>query len=366
MEERDIKPTCSGCCGPNPDGDSSKNREEYGEKFHRWVIGKVLSAVGDVPLVSTGLNFKDILGSGKVRLGIRRMNYKIKPGLYGVGNPTSRSPVLVTANYKLSFDMLRKELSGLDTWILVLDTKGVNVWCSAGKGTFGTEEVVKRIQAVSLFQIVSHRNLILPQLAAPGIAAHEVKKQSGFKVIYGPIRASDIKEFLKAGMKANLEMRTVKFGFLDRMVLTPIEVVGIFKYVFLIAGVLLLLGSLGLRIASIKGSLPYIGAIFVGCILVPAFLPWIPVRAFALKGWILGVLFALAVNIHYDLLFPPSASWKAALSYFLVLPALSSYLAMNFTGSSTYTSLSGVVREIKVALPLIIVSGVLGLVLGWL
>lgn len=262
--------------------------------------------------------------------------------------------------------MLRKELYSFDIWIMVLDTKGINVWCSAGKGTFGTEEVVKRIQEVSLSQIVSHRNLILPQLAAPGVAAYEVKKQSGFKVIYGPIRASDIKEFLNAGMKANPEMRTVKFGFLDRIVLTPIELIGVFKFAFLIAGILLFLSSLGLRIVSLKTTLPYLGAILVGCILVPAFLPWIPVRALALKGWILGVLFALAVNIHCGLVLPPSASWKAALSYFLALPALSSYLAMNFTGSTPYTSLSGVVREMKVALPLIIVSGVFGLVLGWL
>jgi hypothetical protein len=366
MDEQDIKPIFSGSWGTNPGGDYSKNREKHGEKFHRWVVGKVSSAVGDIPLVSTELNIKDILGSWKVRLGIRRMNYKIKPGLYGIGNPTSESPVLVTANSKLSFDRLRKELSGLDTWIMVLDTKGVNVWCSAGKGTFGTEEVVKRIQEVSLFQIVSHRNLILPQLAAPGVAAHEVKKQSGFKVFYGPIRAIDIKEFLKAGIKATPEMRTVKFGFLDRMVLTPIDLVGILYPVLFIASILILLGLLGLRISTLKGILPYVGAIIVGCVLVPAFLPWIPGRAFALKGWILGVLFALAVNIHYGFLFSPAASWKAALSYFLALPALSSFLAMNFTGSSTYTSLSGVVREMKVALPLIIISGVLGLVLGWL
>lgn len=69
------------------------------------------------------------------------MGYTIDPGLYALGNPDESSPVLVTANYKLTFDRLRQSLPKLDAWVLVLDTKGINVWCAAGKGTFGTGEV---------------------------------------------------------------------------------------------------------------------------------------------------------------------------------------------------------------------------------
>ena len=78
------------------------------------------------------------------------MHYTVEPGLYAVGKPDERSPVLVTANYKLSFDKLRNELTGRNVWILVLDTKGINVWCSAGKGTFGTMELVGRIESTGL------------------------------------------------------------------------------------------------------------------------------------------------------------------------------------------------------------------------
>lgn len=52
---------------------------------------------------STHLTFHDILGSWKARWGINRMNYRVEPGLYRVGNPYESSPVLITANYKLSF-----------------------------------------------------------------------------------------------------------------------------------------------------------------------------------------------------------------------------------------------------------------------
>ena len=79
----------------------------------------------------------------KVRWGIGRMNYRVDPGLYSLGNPDALSPVLVSANYKMSFDRLRESLPGRNAWILVLDTDGVNVWCAAGKGTFGTEELTR-------------------------------------------------------------------------------------------------------------------------------------------------------------------------------------------------------------------------------
>ena len=51
------------------------------------------------------------------------MRYSVAPGLYAVGAPDRESDVLVTANYKLSFDTLRRELKGFNAWVLVLDTK---------------------------------------------------------------------------------------------------------------------------------------------------------------------------------------------------------------------------------------------------
>ena len=151
------------------------------------------------------------------------MSYTVDPGLYAAGNPSPESPVLVTANYKLSFDMLRRELPGIDAWILVLDTKGINVWCAAGKGTFGTGELVRRVKAVKLESVVSHRRLVLPQLGAPGIQAHVVKQESGFAVDFGPVRAADLPAYLRAGRKATPEMRAVRFGWRDRLELTPME-----------------------------------------------------------------------------------------------------------------------------------------------
>jgi hypothetical protein len=331
------------------------------DKNDKWVAGETYTPNGNVPVVSTKLQFKDRLGAWKVRWGIGRMNYKINPGLYAVGKPDRTSPVLVSANYKLTFDMLRKELSGLDCWILILDTKGINVWCAAGKGTFGTDELVNRIKKTGLSEIVSHRKLILPQLGAPGVSAHEVTKQTGFSVVYGPVRARDIKAFLDSGLKATEEMRTVKFTMWDRLVLTPIELISAAKSSLMVFGIMFLLNLFIARPFGLSDFIAYAGAVITGTFVTPVLLPMIPGRAFALKGWLMGLLWTLGF-IWYSGWFVPGFL-LLAIGYLLVLPSLSAYLAMNFTGSSTYTSFSGVIKEMKIAVPLIAISLIVGIIL---
>lgn len=282
------------------------------------------------------------------------MNYKVEPGLYGVGQPDASSPVLVTSNYKMTFDRLREQLGGLNLWIVVLDTDGVNVWCAAGKGTFGTEEVIRRIASVQLSKIVSHRTVILPQLGAVGVAAHEVAKQTGFRVVYGPIRARDIRAFLSNGMQADEKMRTVSFTFRERAVLTPMELVGALQPVLIAFGVLFVLNAVGLGHYGWVDFYGVIGSILVGAVLAPLLLPWIPGRAFSLKGALPGLLWAVGFLLLNGFPSAPVFGWLKATAYLLLLPALSAFLTMNFTGSSTYTSLSGVDREMKIAVPLML------------
>lgn len=312
---------------------------------------------------STKLTFQDIAGTWKARWGINRMNYKVDPGLYYVGRPDAGSPVLVTANYKMSFDALRKELSDVSAWILVLDTKGINVWCAAGKGIFGTEELIGRIEKSGLPEVVEHRTVILPQLSAPGVSAYEVRKRSGFKVVYGPVRAKDVPGFLRNGMKADKKMRRVRFGFADRVILTPVELVSTIKPSLIIFGVMFLLNQAGLSGFNGTDLYAYSGAVLTGCVLTPMLLPWIPGRAFSFKGWLLGLLWAvvfISLKGGFESL---ESGALTGIAYLLILPSVSAYLAMNFTGCSTYTSPSGVKKEMKTAVPLMAASAGLGVLL---
>ena len=171
------------CCQPK----DAEHRETLPSRRPPWVCGVLQTPVGEVPQLHTAQRLADYLGACRMRLGIGRMHYRVTPGLYAVGRPTAESPALVTANYKLTLDHLRSELGATDAWVLVLDTQGVNVWCAAGKGTFGTDEIVRQVAATRLAEVVSHRQLVVPQLGAPGVAAHQVKNRCGFRVIYGPV-----------------------------------------------------------------------------------------------------------------------------------------------------------------------------------
>jgi len=294
-----------------------------------------------------------------IRLGYKRGEHKVEPGLYSLGDPTDMSPVFVTANYKLSFDALRTGLKGMDAYILVLDTKGINVWCAAGKGTFGTEELVARITSSRLEEIVRHRELILPQLGAPGIAAHEVKRRTGFNVIYGPVRASDIKTFMEGGKKADEKMRTVTFPMKERLVLIPVELKNFFIYAlaFCILGYLTA-GPFGLMVVlSI-----YLG----GLVLFPILFPYLPTKDYSTKGMFVGGL------ISIPLIAVALCKWKGIdtidlvayeISIVLYSLAFTGYLGLNWTGATPYPSRSSVRREIFRYIPVMALFAIVATVL---
>lgn len=365
-------------------------------KQFRMYSGQVATKVGNIKRVSTKLNLNDKIGSVKVRWLIGRENYRVIPGLYAVGNPTENSDVFVTANYKLSFDHLRKNLDGIDGWILVLDTNGVNVWCAAGKGTFSTGELIDKIWATQLHKVINHRRLIVPQLGATGISAYKVKEltssdgptancaanftsinfsdlnecltvDKGFQVVFGPVRAEDIKDFIKHGYKSTPEMRKVNFSMADRMRLTGVDIVYArykllvaFAIIFILAGI----NASGISLdQSVEKGIPGILfislAYFTGIVITPLLLPYIPVRMFAFKGLITGLLLTLVLFFTNK----TGSNTIVTFAWVLLLPAISSFMAMNFTGASTFTSLSGVKKEMKVFVPIQIVLASGGLIL---
>jgi len=310
---------------------------------------------------------EDILGALRVRLSIGRNSYRVDPGLYKLGNPGSDAEVIVTANYKLSFDLVRKNLEGLDAWILVLQTFGINVWCAAGKGTFGTDELVRQIKDSRLDFYVSHKRVIVPQLGGPGISGHKVKEVTGFTVKFGPVRAEDIKEYIAGGLKKDQAMRSVRFDLKDRLILAPVEVVNSLRY--LLYALVFVVGISGISSTGysftemwsegIRSALYLTVAYITGAFLSPLLLPWLPFRHFGGKGLVAGfALFGIAAWLS-GFTHPPFyyAGWL------LLSGAVSSFLAMNFTGASTYTSLSGVQKEMRLFVPLQIGLVVIGLAL---
>ncbi|MBT3319291.1 MAG: acetyl-CoA synthase subunit gamma [Clostridia bacterium] len=332
--------------------------------------GRVKTPAGEIPSVSTELVFKDRCDAYKARWGIKRSAYRVKPAVYAIGEPNEHSPMLVTANYKLTFDVVRRSMDGQNAWLMVIDTKGVNVWCAAGKGTFGTNEVIKRIKEFKVGRIIAHKKLILPQLGATGVAAHEVTKATGFKVLYGPVDSKDLPEYISEGNTATQKMRTVKFGIRARIVLTPIELMTSLKYCLIALAFFFFFNWIGSEmffskalLLAILSTIPYLGAIIVGAVLVPALLPFLPFRAFSLKGLVLGAVYSAVLVLFLQTPFLLDRGIMFLISNLLIINALISYLALNFTGSSTYTSFTGAIKETKLAVLIMLPAAIVGLLL---
>ena len=346
------------CCG---------GPQYMNDKFD-WSLGAMETPEGSVSQISSQFSWRDRLSWWRVRWGMGRMGMAVRPGLYALNSPTTASHVFVTANYKMSFDHLRRSLATRDAWILVLDTQGINVWCAAGKGSFGTDELVSRIIDVGLVRLVSHTRLIVPQLGAVGIDAGAVSAQTGFRVKYGPVRAADLPGFLDSDGQISGECRRVTFNLLDRAVLIPIEIINAGK--FLLPAMVLFFALSGLcrsgfsvermvshgPIAVLALAAAWVG----GSLLGPLLMPLVPFRMFSLKGAVAAALALAGVQVAGGL---HGVGILGGIAWWLAVPAIASFIMMNFTGASPYASPSGVRREMKLAVPVQAGAAVIAIVL---
>ncbi len=138
-------------------------------------------------------------------------------GLLRIGNPGCDSPVLVTCNFYLTVKRLERALKGTDAWLLVAEARGVNVWCAAGGDEFNTHSVVSALKTSGIADQVNHRTVILPPLGGPGIRAVEVEEQTGWSVKWGPVRMTDLPDYLSAGMRRQEAMKRATFDWKERL-----------------------------------------------------------------------------------------------------------------------------------------------------
>jgi len=136
----------------------------------------------------------------------------IAPRLITIGSPGRSSPVLVTCNWRLTVKELLYRLRSEHLYLLVANSRGINVWCAAAGGHFTHHDVISIVKTSGIEERVDHRIVILPQLAATGIDVAYIKKKIGWKCDWGPVSARDIPEFLAHGREKTDPMRRVAFG----------------------------------------------------------------------------------------------------------------------------------------------------------
>jgi ferredoxin len=142
-----------------------------------------------------------------------------KTGLVKIGNPDENSPVFLTGNFCVTVERVKRvlEKNKIDCYLLVANSGGINVWCSAAGGHLTNHRVISALKTSGIENLVNHRNLILPQLSAVGIEAKGIKEKTGWNVIWGPVYARDIPNFIRNNFRKTPMMREVKFPLMQRI-----------------------------------------------------------------------------------------------------------------------------------------------------
>ncbi|MFI5395029.1 MAG: HgcAB-like fusion protein [Candidatus Binatia bacterium] len=141
----------------------------------------------------------------------------VRTGVRIIGRPHRDSPVFLTGNYDLTVRRVLRALRGLDAYLVVANSHGVNVWCASSGGHLGTHQVVTALKVARLEDNVVHREVIVPQLAATGVEGKEVRRRTGWIVRFGPADAKHIRDYLAASKHKTEAMRQVTFGWRERL-----------------------------------------------------------------------------------------------------------------------------------------------------
>jgi ferredoxin len=194
-----------------------------------------------------------------------------KTGVIKIGKPSRTSPVFLTCNYHLTVKRVERALDRIDCYLLVANSDGHNVWCGATGGHFTNHDVISVLKTSGIEELVDHKNVVLPQLSATGIEAKYIERKTGWKVIWGPVYAKDVREFVENNFRKSIEMREVRFSLVHRM-----EMAIMWAFPFSIIASLIMIGLWPEALLPLNGliwGLPFL--IFVS---FPLYSKWLDLK----------------------------------------------------------------------------------------
>ncbi|MBW2272259.1 MAG: 4Fe-4S dicluster domain-containing protein [Deltaproteobacteria bacterium] len=269
--------------------------------------------------------------------------FPCRTGAVKIGKPGRDAPVLLTCNFGLTVERVKRALAGRDAWLLVANSRGVNVWCAATGGLLTNHDVVSVVKTSGIEELVDHRELILPQLAATGVEGRVVRKKTGWRVVWGPVDAAAIPAFLDGGGVKTPAMGRVTFPLGQRLEMAvawafPISLLALPVAFFSTSTALLLAGLTWAHAIVLfagfplyeswlrgdRGGKAHIGLVFFD----------FGERGAPLVLWLLTLLCAVALGaLGGDL------SWAMLLRWGLVAGVVALVLGIDLSGSTpTYKS----------------------------
>jgi NAD-dependent dihydropyrimidine dehydrogenase PreA subunit len=218
---------------------------------------------------------------------LRLFPHRAPTGLVRIGNPDRASPVLLTGNFTLTVRRLRDALEGVDAWLLVANSNGINVWCAAGGGHLTHHGVISVLRTSGIADLVDHRDLVLPQLAATGVERRAIEGATGWRTHWGPARLEDLPAVLARGGSVHGNERRMRFPPWERLEMASIW----FLPMVVILGVAAwLLAGWQAAVAVVLLVVGTVGALFVALPRLPVTESrrWLTYGSFALAGAAIG------------------------------------------------------------------------------
>jgi len=297
--------------------------------YRRRKTDKVETVISkNIEPIPLNFNFIDYIKALISWLFLFMKIYIIKPGLYYIGQNEKDAPLLVTANNFLTVFLLVRRIKKRNVRLLVLDTKGINVWCSAGKGQFSDKEIISKADHFGLLNSGNKLKIILPKFSLSGVNLKELRK-NGIRPIIGPLYAKDVPGYLDEGSFSDQTDDIVNFGLKSR-IFTALPTAVQFFYYFLTIYVISL-DTLPYHLIWLATGLAF---------LYPLLFPLLPGKLFAIKGLFLALFISIISMLIINI------SFSDQLSLIIFIFATSVFIALSYTGNSAVSNYSSVRKEI--------------------
>lgn len=287
-------------------------------------------------------------------LFIFRMRTAYPCGLYYTGQKYDNdTPLLVSCNFLLTVVLLFYTLKGMNVRILIIDTKGVNVWCSAGKGQFSAKTIIQELQKYTPDYIEPKPQIIIPKLALSGIQLADLRKKD-IRPIIGPVYMNDLPAYLNTKLFIDRTMDRMRYDIWDRLYILVPSLIQFMKYFLWIGALFFILRILlGWMFPSL-----YFTYALSGILIYQIAFPLLPGRHFSSKaiflsavftGMIIGVAFTGSVRL-LDTLFTITLIWSTFI-----------FFSLYYTGNSGVSNYSDVKQEIIRFLPISFLMAIVAL-----
>jgi acetyl-CoA decarbonylase/synthase complex subunit gamma len=123
---------------------------------------------------------------------------QVKAGLYTVGEPTERSPVMFTTNFSLTYFTVRADIekSKIPAWLLVVDTEGQSVMTAFAAGKLTPESVAKAIETEKVKEKSKRNEIVIPGMVSR--MSGKLNELTEMKVVVGSRESSGIPKMMRS------------------------------------------------------------------------------------------------------------------------------------------------------------------------